>query len=886
MASRKLLNNFTGGELSPQLDARIDLQKYETGCQHIENFRCLPWGGVTRRSGTLFVAETKNSANPSRVIGFNFSTTVGYAIEMGGGYLRFFKDGARVLSASAPAWGVGNFSPVGAYVLVVGVYYRCVVEHTNSGLFATEYLISAYWVVSDAAQIIEVATIYAAADIFQIQFREINDVVYFTHPSYPVQKLARYSDTNWKISSVDWSWPALGDENTDTAKTLQLAATTAGGFIVGAFYRIVSIGSTDFTLIGASANTVGLTFQATGVGAGSGTAFQLGGSGATLVANFDAFFTGHVGSYWQLRHLRNATKTEIYLSTATPGTTTSDAINVKGDWTFVTTERWYGTVTLQRSIDGGTTWEDLYVFTSASDFNASASGSQEDAALFRVSFLCVGDPYGSPPWTGTPPTTFVAARGTFTVAAAYIAGFVVISAITDTKHATVNISQTIENETATTLWSEGAWSGYRGYPRALGLYEQRMFFAGTAAKPNTAWGSVVADFENFQYSDFDDAAVAYQFATAQQNPIQWLMPMLHLHAGTSGGEHIIASGNLDEPLTPSNVTVRDPTAYGSEYMPALKVDNAIVFLQRQGRRIREMKELSVYANPSDSVAPDLALLAEHLTDAGIVQLDYARTPDPVLYAVMGNGQLATMAYNREQNINAWSRYFTLGAFESLAVIYGSPSDVVYTIINRTINGATKRYVEVFTAENPEVPFERVDMDCAKVDNAGGTVITGLSHLEGMTVDIVGGIDGHVIGDGKLVVAGGQVALGESAEFVRVGLNYKSKLTPMKIDMVTGNGTTQGRRRRISEVAFRFRDTLGGVWGNSLFADASAGRWNVEIPFRDTDNSMDSAPPLFTGDKVLPNEGANALATDFSIFQPQPLPMTILGIFAKMEFFGD
>jgi len=47
---------------------------------------------------------------------------------------------------------------------------------------------------------------------------------------------------------------------------------TAGSFVSGLSYTIKSVGSTDFTLIGASANTVGVTFKATGVGSGDGTA--------------------------------------------------------------------------------------------------------------------------------------------------------------------------------------------------------------------------------------------------------------------------------------------------------------------------------------------------------------------------------------------------------------------------------------------------------------------------------------------------------------------------------------------------------------------------------------------------------------------------------------
>ena len=49
----------------------------------------------------------------------------------------------------------------------------------------------------------------------------------------------------------------------------------AGAFVVGTTYEIMFIGTTDFTLIGATANTVGLTFAATGAGVGTGTAAEL-----------------------------------------------------------------------------------------------------------------------------------------------------------------------------------------------------------------------------------------------------------------------------------------------------------------------------------------------------------------------------------------------------------------------------------------------------------------------------------------------------------------------------------------------------------------------------------------------------------------------------------
>jgi len=52
---------------------------------------------------------------------------------------------------------------------------------------------------------------------------------------------------------------------------------TAGSFVVGNIYFILTVGSTDFTLIGASANTIGIQFTATDVGVGDGTAQEYSG---------------------------------------------------------------------------------------------------------------------------------------------------------------------------------------------------------------------------------------------------------------------------------------------------------------------------------------------------------------------------------------------------------------------------------------------------------------------------------------------------------------------------------------------------------------------------------------------------------------------------------
>ena len=59
----------------------------------------------------------------------------------------------------------------------------------------------------------------------------------------------------------------------DPVGTYSSTATTAGSFVVGKYYTILTVGNTSFTGIGASANTVGVIFKATGVGSGTGTAY-------------------------------------------------------------------------------------------------------------------------------------------------------------------------------------------------------------------------------------------------------------------------------------------------------------------------------------------------------------------------------------------------------------------------------------------------------------------------------------------------------------------------------------------------------------------------------------------------------------------------------------
>ena len=124
----------------------------------------------------------------------------------------------------------------------------------------------------------------------------------------------------------------------------------------------------------------------------------------------------------------------------------------------------------------------------------------------------------------------------------------------------------------------------------------------------------------------------------------------------------------------------------------------MLFVQRAKRKVLE---LQFNFDVDGYIAPDVALISEHITENGLDELAYQQEPDSILWGRRGDGQLACMTYKREEQVIGWSRQIIGGAFgtgdavvESIATIPGDlDEDQVWVVVKRTVNGATKRYVE-------------------------------------------------------------------------------------------------------------------------------------------------------------------------------------------------
>lgn len=415
------------------------------------------------------------------------------------------------------------------------------------------------------------------------------------------------------------------------------------------------------------------------------------------------------------------------------------------------------------------------------------------------------------------------------------------------------------------------WSVASGYPGSISLYEQRSVYAGTTEKPNTMWFSATGNLDDMTSGTAADDGM--ELLIDDNSVIRWLSAGRFLNVGTGEAEWVVSSGATDEAMTPTAKKARRASRYGSSSIPGIAVGNAILFVQRAGRKLREL--IYDFAQDSFGDPPDLTIFAEHVTKTGIKSYAFQKEPDSILWCVLNDGTLAAFTYNKAQDITGWHTHSTgsttsTGLFQDVEVIPVSDHDQVWFIVERTLSDGDHYYIEYLAPD-----FGDTQANCWFVDSGlkysgtGATTVTGLEHLAGVTVSILA--DGAVMPD-KTVSTGGTVSISRSAQASTViaGIPYTSILEPMDLETKEEGGSSQGKRKKIHQVMIRFYKTLGAKVGSE------AGTLDT-IPFRTAFDPMDSAPPLFTGDKVIPFPGGWDRHGHIRITQEQPLPLTVLAI---------
>lgn len=426
-----------------------------------------------------------------------------------------------------------------------------------------------------------------------------------------------------------------------------------------------------------------------------------------------------------------------------------------------------------------------------------------------------------------------------------------------------------------------ALSGANNRPSVVTFFEQRLVFGNSNNNPQTLWFSKNGDYLNFTVGTADDDALIYTIASNQVNAIRYLSATRVLTVGTSGGEYVVTATS-DGPVTPTTTLIRKYSNYGSAQTEPVQVADVTLFLQRGNRKIREFKYVGDI-NADAYQAPDMSILAEHITAGGIVQFAYQQEPDSVIWMVRNDGTLVGMTYRREEQVVAFHKHVIGGTFsggqavvESIATLpTDTGEDELYMVVKRTINGATKRYVELmkpFDFGGSTTGAFFVDSGLS-YEGSSVTSLSGLHHLEGEDVSVLA--NGAVHPDAT--VSGGAVALTFGSTTAAVGYGYTSSMQTLRLEAGSVDGTSQGKPKRIHAITMRLHETVGAEVGNS---ETELDR----IYFRDSSMAMDEAVPLFTGDKDIEFPGGYDNDDRIYVRQTQPLPLTVLALFPRLNTF--
>lgn len=851
--------SFNGGELSPWLDPRIDLDKYRAGCRTLKNMLPAIYGGAIRRPGTAYLGAAATASGKVRLVPFVASASTAYVLEFSALKLRIWTTGATPALVGAP---------------------------------------------------LVIVTPYVEADLNSLQFAQQNDVLFIAHANYAPRELSRYSATDWRLGDLQVFWPATSAENiSDT--TLTVAVSNGVGTTWSS--------ATSYTTLGTKVLSGGKVWAlkeaclnvtpGTGVLAqrhwletvewsatawASGPTYYLGaacfysgqvwaslqasntnhipaggvgdlwwkavpvsaGLNVTLTASAALFASTDVGSKWVLSQKREDLKVDLFATTVAG--TLSAAIQVLGEWSASVTAAapgsndWEVNWIIQRSFDN-INWETRNVIACRyGDVQKLITGNETIPCFLRVK-QGSGTPYYAPASL----KCSIEAGDPTSPAIYQITGYTSATVVT------AMILFPSEVLTATKYWNAGAWSAANGYPRAVTLHQARLFFGGTAMKPTTFWGSAVDGYEDFRVDAAEDSAVAYTLNSDEASAVEWLVSQEMLLIGTASGEWVFGSraGETAEKL-------RRNTSYGSLPVQARTIADALVFIQRSGRKLREF----AWSFERDGYqSTDLSMLAEHVGDSVFLQIAIQRNPDPIIWVVTAAGELLALTYERAQKVAAWSRHTTDGLFESVAVVPGTGEDEqVWVAVQRSGVRLIERLTpDVVRSLKSGATTTLVYADCSKTSvSSGSGLVSGLSHLIGKSVSLL--VDGKVHAP-VTVSGGGTVQLVATAanynKNVVAGLPYDSILEPTYLETMDPNSVSLAGKKRLHRAVLEF--------------------WKSGAPTVSTDGGVtftpvtfDSGVTLMTGPLEMYLDGSSGRQITAIFKQSAPLPFNLMGLMLR------
>lgn len=866
--------SFNAGELSPKLAGRVDVAKYGGGCMTLEGVIPLIQGPGQRASGRRFVSEVKDSADRCWLVKFEFNVFQTYWLEFGDQYIRFYTNHGQVVVSGVAAYNGATPYVVGDLVSNAGINYYCILATTgNAPPNAT------YWYPLTGV-IYEIPSPYSVADLtnsdgtFALGLTGSNDVIYMTMRGYKPRKLVRAGGTNWSITTLDNQGGPFKPVNI-TATTVYASARTGVGITLTAstaIFQSSHIGS-NFYLEQKTVNAITQWEP--------GKVVVLNDLRRSDGKNYKALNGGTTGSIKPIH---------------TTGAAYDGSASVQ--WEFQ--DPGYGWATITAIGGGGTTatadvvsaFPDQAVLVAnastkwAFSFFSDVEGWPTHVCFFKDRLTLLRDQAACLSVSGDYENFRKKDDGGLVTAAQAI----VAQLNSDTKNSIVWVSPgdaallvgTTGGEFAIKpLTDQQAFGPDNVQAAVVSAYGSRGVVPARIGdvvlfvqKSGLKLRDMVYNFVDNGYKSFDQTTLAEhitkggitQIAVQQEpNQVIWsvradgrLLGMTYSREQYAdppyGGWHPHRLGGAA--ACECIGTGSNPAGDGTELWMIMRLTVASVTRRYVCYMERERRDDD---DPEDAFYVDCGL-----------------TLDNTVNATLTPGAGATVAHTTGVN-------FLAGAAAFVAGDVGREIHQRYTYTGQDISGndvtkfATAKALITAYVDPQNVTctinaaFPSLTLIAALGWRLTVTTISGLSHLEGMTVDVCANGATHP----QRVVTGGAITLQTGASKAHVGLPMPAKLQTMRLNAGAQDGTSQGKTSRVNKAVIRLHETVGLKYGPNF-------KKLKELPFRKASDPMDQPIPLFTGDKEVDWPGDYDTNPWLCFQQDDPLPWTMVGVFPTVS----
>ena len=902
-----IITNFRTGEISPKLEGRIDLQKYNEAVQTLNNMLVFPSGGVTRRPGSFFAGRSKDGGKV-RLINFEVSDEQAYVLEFGANYIRFYKDGGILTEATTNITGITQANPAVVTAASHGlsdgdrVFIKSVVgmvevnnleftvanKTTNtfelSGINSSAF--TAYSSGGTVGKIVEVTTTYSVTDIFEINHAQSADVLFLAHKDHEPAKLTRTTATSFTLADIDFTDGPYLDEN-ETTTTLYASANTGSVTIVasanlfaatdvGRLIRFREVIEVEHDVWAASTSYAQNDLVRFGDNVYKKTDTGTETSGSTPPVHLSG--TETYGSLeWEFQHsgsgfvkitaftdAQNVTATFKNANGVLPASvvgsgnpTTKWSLGAfGGDQGFPKAVAFYE----QRLYFAGTTGQPQTIFGSVSaDFENMTPGTNDDSA---VNFTIASDKVNV--IKHLLPARFLQVLTTS-------AEFTLSGGTGSTPVTPTNVN--VLRETT------------------FGSSDVRPVRAGNSTiliqKGQEKVKEITFDLDTDGLLGIDLTILADHIPRGgltdmvwQQEPelILWfvhsdgrLVGLTYDRANAAIGWHDHTIGGTSAHAT---ITVSD--------FANIAVGTTLTLTKSDGTTVTFTSEAVGSSSPSSSLGfrpnTNNDTTADNIFTAINAHTDFTvANPAAAVVTVKETsptpGGLLSIKSSDTTRLTTTNQAAAI--VESVTSIPSGAEDQVYVSVRREINGSTVRHVEFlkpieFGTDVADAFF--LDRGLT-YDSTATSTITGRNHLEGEVVSVLA--DGSTHPD--KTVSGGAISLDRSASKVHVGFGFRSTVETLRLEAGAEDGIAQGKIKRIHGITVRFFNTVGAEMGpNTGGLD--------RLPFRDSSMAMDEAVPLFNGDKEISFPAGYENDARVVVRQSQPLPMTVLAIMRRSNTF--